>query len=303
MFSCDVHEIKTRIRKAESFLVLHQKISGFWNDYCLEPGLSLSRTTAYVGFCLSISPMSRKYISAIKSAATALHRIVSELGWGYNQNTSVDADSTSWALRFLARLDYFESLDPVSMLKRYICPNGAVKTFLDESKFGRWSQPHEDVTPVLGLALIETGASSEIIQSVRCAVLDTWYRKEEWSAFWWKDNVYAWAQNLNFLKVSVGIIPCIKKRSYLWVEEWDSDVNAFNISCLIYTIAILEMTSSDAFHKYFYRLLMPQNKDGSWPSSKVLLVPQQYNNHDQSLAFSDQNQGLRILKMSRNEVG
>ena len=41
-------------------------------------------------------------------------------GWSYNENSACDSDSTSWAIRFLGRLDALSGQDPGQLLTAYV---------------------------------------------------------------------------------------------------------------------------------------------------------------------------------------
>jgi squalene cyclase len=221
-------------------------------------GASDAWTTSVVGVALARS--------AAKTAATALARArqaVAELrrpgGWGYNTLTPTDADSTAWAVRLL------EAHDAPPVLTRYLDDEGCAHTFLNP-RYGRWTESHPDVTPVVGLALLAARAQWEAVERVRAACLRSRTSDGTWRAFWWIADTYALARNLEFLTAS-GDIPqetVAAARSSLTAAG--APQTAFEAAQLVEIAHYVSTPSEDFTADLFSRQL----SDGSWPASATL---------------------------------
>jgi hypothetical protein len=281
-------QIRDAVNKAERFLVQHQAPAGYWCDYDLEPGASLGWVTAYVGFCLTCIPTAKDNLGPIRAAARTLHDLETDFGWGYNRQTAPDADTTSWVFRFLARIDSFHRIRPREVLQKYILKDGSACTYNDPATFGTWADAHEDVTPVLGLALLETGADSELVLMVRHAVIRAWNQKERWDAFWWEDNAYAWAKNLEYLHATGGIPDPILQGGRQWLYTRPPSNNALNVSRVLNAAIFLRDFLSESGRRHLLKLLELQKEDGGWDPSPGLRVPAQKDGGRSCLIYSDQ---------------
>jgi hypothetical protein len=205
--------------------------------------------------------------SAPKTAATAVSRArtaVAELrrpgGWAYNRLAPTDADSTAWAVRLL------KQQDAVSVLARYLDHEGQAHTFLNP-RYGRWTDPHPDVTPVLGLALLAIRGSRNLVERVRSACLRGRVSDGTWSAFWWATDSYALARNLEFLSRSGGVPQDVSESAQNWLSARVCPETAFEAAQLV-EIAHYIQAPSDAFTADLFKRQLP---DGSWPASPMLL--------------------------------
>jgi hypothetical protein len=250
------------IERAVSFLASRQHEDGFWRDYQLEPGRSEAWTTACVGFALQqVGGGSREVVSA----AEALLRTVRPSGWGYNSLTASDADTTSWVIRFLAAMDALGDVDCRKLLGPYITSAGGVHTFSSIERFGTWGHEHDEVAPVVGMALLAAG-DPVLAGCVRQALLT----KNDWRPFWWRGCSYVCAQSLEFLAASGGIPDDIQHRELARLSSLPPASSSFDLAQRIRAATYLGGTS------YWNEpLLELQEADGGWPASPELLVPSQ----------------------------
>lgn len=267
------NKIQQLINQAEKFLIDKQDNHGYWRDYLLEPGSSLAWTTAYVGYCLSFMPKSYNNF-ALRKAANALNDIKSDEGWGYNTQTAPDADSTAWSWRFLSKIDDCSNGLPEIMLRKYLCQDYSVQTFSCPGLFGKWASPHDEITPIVGLSLIETKSCNKLIYAIRNGILQRWHRNKTWQPFWWTDQAYVCSKNLEFLNQSGGIPDKVIEYSLRWLQNKHNQAqNTFDISHIIMCAILLK--SNLVFQQSFSYLESLYLGDGSWPPSHTLVVPSQ----------------------------
>lgn len=251
-----------QLERAVSFLISHQDADGYWRDYQLEPGRSDAWTTACVGFAL-VQVKGR--CPEVDKAAKVLLSTRRPSGWGYNSLTSCDADTTSWVIRFLSAVDAMEGLDAADILSTYITHSGRVHTFPAMGHFGSWGREHDEVAPLVGMALLATG-NFAVAESVRQGVLN----RSNWMPFWWHCYSYLCAQSLEFLALGGGIPDEIKMREAAILASLSP------IPSSIFDLAQrLSATSSIDGDVPCDALFEAQEKDGGWPPSFELLVPSQ----------------------------
>ncbi|MCX6829781.1 MAG: hypothetical protein NT002_10955 [candidate division Zixibacteria bacterium] len=212
---------------------------------------------------------------ALNKAMNALHSIRGAKGWGYNRETATDADSTAWAFRFLAKMGGHFGMDAAATLKHYLSSSGAARTFLDIKRFGSWALEHADVTPVVGMALIAVEADTAIVNRVRQACLDIWKANGLWPSFWWTIDSYSTARNLEFLSASGGIPSNIGNSTWESLISLKEPGSPFEAANNLMAAISLGKIQTDFSVRQVMILLEWQLHDSSWPSSPVLLVPEQ----------------------------
>jgi hypothetical protein len=271
------HELRANVQRAvdaaTQFLTAHQDDDGYWRDYDLEPGRAEAWITGCVGYALS------QNIPIAQSRQTALHRAAETLlaaqrpgGWGYNRRTACDADSTSWVIRFLAQLGTLNEGSVLSLLSRYVTVTGAVRTFDSPDRFGSWAMEHNEVTPLVGLALLASGERGPVAQ-IRASVLSSWIAGYGWKPFWWRSGVYATAQNLNFLLFSGGIPKYLAADERARLLHAPMPESAFETAQQL--AVALHLDAYSEVLRFGERLLGLQSSDGGWLSWPGLLVRHQ----------------------------
>lgn len=249
------------LKRAAAFLTSHQDEDGYWRDYRMEPGQSEAWTTACVGFALvQTSGRGRE----VDKATRVLLATRWPGGWGYNSQTACDADTTSWVIRFLAAMNALDGFDPESLLSPYITPSGRVHTFLSSDRFGSWGREHDEVAPLVGIALLSSGAFG-LAERVRQSVL----RATSWQPFWWRCYSYVCSHSLKFLSLGGGIPDEIGKRESVALDCLAPSSSAFDLAHRLIAGTYLGKDSS------WGNLLKAQGIDGGWPPSMELLVPGQ----------------------------
>lgn len=261
-----------RIGEAEVWLLEAQDGDGLWREFDLEIGAAAEWTTAVVGWALALPPRRAGTADGRRRARRALLERMRPAGWGYNRRASPDADSTSWALRFLALESDGERPAPnplaaLELLSPFLGPDGRARTFPSAERFGTWGQPHDDVTPVVGLALAECGVEGAIARRVRAAVLAACAPPRGWRAFWWRSPEYANARALELLAATGGVPPGVRQA----LEPPAPPDDPFSAAQVLARTAAEGLPSGVAIAT----LVTTARPEGGWNGSRALLVPDQ----------------------------
>jgi hypothetical protein len=278
--------IARAVRDGEEYLRENQDPDGCWRDYALKPGPSEGWTTAFVGLCLASGPTGLQHWIALQRAASALGSL-HQGGWGYNRYSTTDADSTACAVRFLSALGRITG--GPALLRRFLDEDGHAHTFV-ETGAGRWGAAHDDVTPMVGLALVSVAGDRELIMKIRSAVLRSRTSAGIWHSYWWATDAYATAQSLEFLEITGGIPTDVDSRARLWLEEVRPQ-SAFEAALAVDICCRLD--GGGPARMLIDLVLNLQSTNGQWPPSQLLLVPGQTSSDSsvEPVAYAD-HQGL-----------
>ncbi len=264
--------IESAIVAAARFLSRSQDEDGHWRDYQLPPGRSEAWTTACVGCALvAASRYAPTGDAALHHAAAALLATRRLEGWGFNRYTACDADTTSWALRFLAQLGAIGGISAEATLRPYVTPNHRVRTFATVDRFGNWALEHDEVAPLAGLALLDAQELCQI-GGIRAAILDSWARGG-WRSFWWEGRAYVRAQSLEFLSRCGGIPDNLVRDERECLAGSTVPTTAFDAAQ--HLIASVHLFPMRDMGRLGQSVLDLQCEDGGWPLSPVLRVPDQ----------------------------
>jgi len=274
-FHQDVCEAITR---GERLLAERQAVDGMWRDYWLKPGSSEDWVSACCGLALARAPRSQSTLHSLTAAGRALYSARRAGGWGFNRDTVPDADSSAWVLRFLSIFGIECLKRDAACLQVYVDGDGHAHTFHSPETAGRWGHAHADVTPVVGMALLATGADSGLIARVRNAVLGSQTQEGCWLSFWWSTNSYATARSLEFLAMTGGIPLRVSESVRRWFASLDQAHNSFEAAQRL----VISEAFGEAGDAWKNRLLDLEDGRGYWPSSSVLLVPDKETSQSES---------------------
>jgi hypothetical protein len=167
-------------------------------------------------------------------------------------------------IRFLAASGFQGDFNPFNLLSNYITAAGRVRTFISEERFGSWGGNHDEVAPLVGMALASSG-DVFAAQLIRQGIL----RLNQWQPFWWKCYSYVCAQNLKFLLASGGIPDEVRQRELRILNSLPLPSSSLDRAMRFSAANLLgqEMSRDE--------LVDAQEEDGGWPSSFELLVPSQ----------------------------
>jgi hypothetical protein len=265
-------QVSYTVREGIRYLLAHQDPVGLWHDYSLPPGPSDAWTTAWVGWCLAGSKVPTA-ATARRHAAAALLALRQPNGWGYSASTGPDADSTAWAVRFLASLGVVSDPQVRACLEGYLDALGHAHTFPDLPN--SWGAAHADVTPVVGLALLTVGSSPQIVLRLRRAVLAARRPGGGWPSFWWSADAYATAWSLIFLARSGGIPAQVRSEGVRWLTAHSDSGSAMESACQLLAAVTLQQPGASPTAANIVGDLLDafDSEAGAWHPSPVLLVP------------------------------
>jgi Prenyltransferase and squalene oxidase repeat len=155
-----MHETaRSAIERGIDFLLAGQSSDGLWRDFRTPAGEASTWPTGYIGNTLQLAGVDR---TALEQAARALvQRQQPDGGWGYNEDTPSDADSTSWALLFLSGMrghDRACDRAGASLARHQRRHTGGVATYAEAGPIRRfvglgrwvpfrgWCRPHVEVS-------------------------------------------------------------------------------------------------------------------------------------------------------------
>ena len=243
---------------AVAFLLERRDRDGLWRDYALPPGRSECWTTSVAA--LAIARHAPAEADRARAAVAARAR---PGGWGYNSSTACDADSTAWAVRLLRR--------GAGALSGYLDARGRAHTFADPGRFGTWAEAHADVTPVAGLAVVACGGPGWIVDRIRSACLAGQGADGGWRSFWWTSDAYATARSLELLEATGGVPRAVAARARAWLAAEPLARDAFDAAARLDVAGLVGGRTAS----YARDLLGRRERDGGWPASPALLVPDQ----------------------------
>jgi hypothetical protein len=199
-------------------------------------------------------------------------------GWGFNRSTGADADSTAWALRFLHRAGVRLGRTEAERLGRHIDDRGRVHTFEDKAT-GTWAGAHDDVTPVVGLALLACGGGGEALSRVRAAVAGAQRPDGLWTSFWWASQAYASLWSVYFLRRTGGLSECAAGllRARLSTTPLSSIASPCSLETALWLLLVLELDHPDpTLGEHLVGRLVEASDRRGWPGSPLLLVPARF---------------------------
>ena len=221
-------------------------------------------------------------------------------GWGYGFGVPSDGDSTSWCLRFLAKLGIQSQLSlekAISfLLKHQSAVDGGFRTYANPGHVGRymmldgtvsfegWASSQLCVTAVATQALIENGSAQEVVKALdyirRGQVVEGY-----WNPYWWRGKLYATVNCMETLKAAGDNNADILSRAKNWiaktqltdgswtdspqpVEGWPS-----NCTCIERPPDGPIPSSKEKIKNSAEWLFNHQLSDGSWSSNHILRIP------------------------------
>jgi hypothetical protein len=262
-----VRTIEAAIVAALDYLQRRQDEDGRWRDYDLPVGESGEWVSAYVGFCgleACRKTCGDCWPPASRAADSLLKFRAYPAGWGYNEVTGPDADSTAWTLRLLRLLDWAPPSNDVAFLLEHWLEEGGFRTFRCENA---WGAAHVDVTPIVAMALpieVESRLRPSIVRFLTMAC-----EGGGWPSYWWRTTHYASASVVEYLR-TVGVVvpdtPAVADDDMHALHTW------FDVACALLASGV-SASSFVVTELLVNSLLDAQQADGSWPGDLNLRVP------------------------------
>jgi squalene cyclase len=251
-----------------------QADDGSWTEWALPPGSSTPWTTAYVGYKLRSLP-AESMARATPHLADAAHWMGANAfaggGWGYNALVGSDADSTAYAILFLASASQPVPEAAYARLASFQNPDGGFATYPRTGLPDSWHVSHPDVTPMALLALLTHPAASYhgLIRRGTEYVLRQRTAQGLWNSFWWHSCLYGAEASLTLLNACDVEMP--SPAGLALIEP----ANAFEAALLVSALLYARGAGWQAIVRDLAdRLMGEQQPDGSWQSAPILRITQ-----------------------------
>lgn len=287
-------EASHALKRGTQFLLERQGGDGLWRDFLTPAGAASEWPTGFIGAALhragaQAGPLERAAESLVTGQGA-------DGGWGYNERVPTDADSTAYALLFLAELGRREEAcqRAAACLLRHQGDDGGVATYSDPGpirqfmgvgrwvRFDGWCRPHTEVTATAGraLAAVAGGAYRREAAAAWRYVRPQQRDDGSWTSYWWTSPHYTTLHAAQ-LAVSLGDDEAVS-RAAAWALRSQSDDGAWrapgDARCAFTTALSLSLLcAADLSGRHVERavssLVSLQDDDGGWPSRPVMRIP------------------------------
>lgn len=280
---------------AIDFLLARQGDDGLWRDFWTPAGEASTWPTGYIAHALTLAGADH---GSLRRAAVALARCQQPGGgWGYNEQTPCDADSTAWAVLFLTSLGSHgrAARHAGECLARHQRRGGGVATFAQAGPIRRytglprwmpfrgWCQPQVEVSAVAGRAFAAL-SSSELDNRA----MDAWRQVRSrqstdgsWPSYWWTTPHVATHQAAALALRMRDAGPV--RRAAGWALRgqrpdggWcasGTEISPFATALATSMLAQCRLDEPAPVSRGVDALLRLQEPDGGWPSHPILRVP------------------------------
>jgi hypothetical protein len=258
----NVHSVDatdSAVRKAVAWL-LAQRRDQHWSDYALPVGTADSWVTAYVLARLGQASARIPDRAAADALDWLMRARMHASGWGYNERTAADADSTALAVLALRAYGRVVPPDAHALLRRCMKDSGGVSTYPPgSSPAGAWVAAVSDVTPG-ALRALDMAPGQSVDWLLRQRGHDGL-----WPSYWWVSPLYPTAMAIELLTeyVSEGSA----------LESTRTALQSYAPAGAFETALLLDCRRRLAPHttaELVRQLVAEQNADGSWPASAYL---------------------------------
>lgn len=248
------------------YLLRGQAADGHWEDYRLPTGVSTAWVTAYVGLALRDVTSERPSaadLAAGRAARWLLDHRPYPAGWGYNDWTGPDADSTALAMSLVKATGRSVSPADESWLRERWRPGGGFATY---DRPDAWGMAHLDVTPAAYLALGSPGREA-LRDEVITFLLAERRPDGTWPAYWWRSNLYSTRASLDLL-IRLGAADRLGAPARAGAVTIQSALER----ALALEICLMVGGTNGLASVLAYDLVARQRTDGSWEGGYDLRV-------------------------------
>jgi squalene-hopene/tetraprenyl-beta-curcumene cyclase len=269
--SAKAHFLEEVMSTALSYILSLQAYNGSWTEWALSPGSSATWTSAYVGFNLRLLPRDLA-AQAAPSLATAARwqseNIFADGGWGYNAAVPSDADSTAYAILFLASVNLHVPIAAYTLLASFQCADGGFATYRPIGQPTSWEVSYPDVTAIaLRAMLTHSAPDHDLIRRGIEYILRQRTPLGLWNSFWWDTCLYSTEASLSLLNATGIKVPPSPALAQI------KPSNAFETALL--TLSLLQADPNGmngAIRDLVERLVCCQQPDGSWETAPILRI-------------------------------
>lgn len=204
-------------------MIIYDDIGAYWEAFDMQPwpGKSDAWATAYVGKHLIQTRCIVDYPEILDLLEqTAQWLIECERprgGWGYNNQTRADVDTTCNAIVFLDEMGFDCRQNSYSFIMDHVLQSGKVRTFLPRWEGDSWSKPSWEI---LGTFLQAAFRKKSNFGETFSIVCDDVEKMTEFIPFWWVNPHYS-IRELALAYRDIKIYPTI--------TNWQN-VDTYNLS-------------------------------------------------------------------------
>ena len=276
------HELA--VRRGVDFLSKEQDDDGMWRDFMTPAGKASSWVT---GFVLSAAAAAAlDHTSIARAARVLIERQTPDGGWGYNEDTPSDADSTAWVVLALSnqRFDFGDAIPrAAAFLRRHRRRGGGIATY-DKSgpirlytSLPRWLPFRGWCSPTVEVSATATRALRAIDPLSANTAAWRYIRSRQrldgsWGAYWWTTPHVATEQAVR-LGASLGETDATGQAAAWAVSVFGSREPAFNIALCLSIVATATPRDFETINRMVAILQQLQLDDGSWQTVPILRIP------------------------------
>ncbi len=270
------------IHGAIDFLLKNQGDDGMWRDFMTPAGEASSWPTGFVLAALRATGVDHVKLS--HSTQALIERQQPDGGWGYNEDTPSDADSTAWVLLALSAGPFeFSDARAAACLRRHRRRNGGIATYASAGPIRRYTMLPRWL-PFRGWCGASVEVSATATRALRAvqpsALHDAGWRYIQsrqrrdgsWGAYWWTTPHVA-TQQAVILGATLGRTGTIERAAAWAVRIFEPDGPPFHIALCLSIVATASPWDIDTINRLVDTLHHLQRADGSWQSVPILRVP------------------------------
>jgi squalene-hopene/tetraprenyl-beta-curcumene cyclase len=293
----DAIRVERAIASGVDFLMSRQGDDGLWRDFLTPAGEASAWPTAYVGHSMELAGLDQGALSRAAAALEACQH--PDGGWGYNEGTPSDSDSTSWAVLFLSRMPghdracrravsfIVDSQHRLSGGFATYAEAGPIRRYVGMPRwvpFGGWRAPHVEVSATAGRALWASGADGSHAK-VRAAwefVRSRQNADGSWSSYWWTSPHFATQQAVD-LAVTMRDIESARlaaqwalraqRSDGSWGDGMEAEASSFATALSTLVLEASGIDDSGPIRRAVRALIALQEADGGWQSHPMLRIP------------------------------
>lgn len=293
--------IGTALAAAGEFLLGRQGADGTWRDFLTLAGEGVDWPTGYVAAQLHDASPGRA-AAALGRAAAALHRSQHpDGGWGYHGGVPTDADSTAYALLFLARVDTGAPIAAAAdclLAHQDACGGGfptyarpgPIRAFMglpETVSIDGWCRCHLEVTAAAGRALAAAGRAEAALRAWGFVAAHQ-LPDGAWQSYWWRGSHYptlqAVALALALEGAPGGAAACARARAWAlgqqltdggWAAPAGREAAPF-ATALGLTLLALTGAEGSRIARGAACLARLQQADGGFAGGPILCIPRPF---------------------------
>jgi squalene cyclase len=308
----DDNSIIKSISKGIEYIKGQQNKCGSWEDIKLDVGKSTEWVTGYIGYALwdvfeDIGRLKIENLDFLHKAKNWLIQAEHKNGgWGFNEVSGVDADSTSNCIIFLFKIGGLEAIDINKILNIYIenLNLSGVGTYSTEeikrekarnninfsipslSNYSGWCSSDTQISAITIIALTKLQPNNKInkiIQNALGFIVNTQNSDGYWNSYWSNGKLLGTSCCVEALSITGKENKRITM-ALEWLSKQQSTKGGWNngrgAKITGYDTALATMTLMNMFNKFQKEikqgvkwLLKNQLADGSWKAFPFMTIP------------------------------